>query len=216
MKKLRIFQAVKLLNFSAVRFTLNPSPRDCASKLSTLPWVWMSGMGPICFLLVGLLAGCNGGTPSSDWDSLKGEIRNEFPSASTITTDELENWLSSAEKLPPLLFDARSPEEFSVSHLRGAESVSSQREALKVLESVEEDRRIVVYCSVGYRSAALVEALQERGFRNVYNLEGSIFEWANQGRPVYREGRQVGTVHPYDEKWGRFLDRDLWGWGNGK
>ena len=179
-------------------------------------WLWMPGPGWICLLLVGFLAGCNGGPSSSDWDSLKREIRSEFPSTPTITVDELEIWLSSAEKLQPLLLDARGREEFKVSHLRRAESVPSQREALKVLESVEEERRIVVYCSVGYRSAALVESLQKQGFRNAYNLEGSIFEWANQGQPVYRDGQQVNEVHPYDEEWGKFLNHDLWGWGNSK
>ncbi len=189
---------------------------DCTSKLPGPPRFWVSGVGLTCFLLIGFLAGCNGGPSSPDWDSLKREIRNEFPTVSTITTDELAEWLNTPERPQLLLLDARSQEEFRVSHLRGAESVPSQGEALEVLESTREDRRIVVYCSVGYRSAALVEALQERGFGEVYNLEGSIFEWANQGRPVFREGQQVGKVHPYDEKWGRFLNRNLWSWGNSK
>ena len=52
--------------------------------------------------------------------------------------------------------------------------------------------------------------LTERGYGAVRNLEGSIFEWANAGHPVYREGREVSEVHPYDEEWGRLLDRELW------
>ncbi len=41
------------------------------------------------------------------------------------------------------------------------------------------------------------------------NLKGSIFQWANEGRPVVRDGEPVREVHPYDAVWGRLLDRDL-------
>jgi hypothetical protein len=43
----------------------------------------------------------------------------------------------------------------------------------------------------------------------VYNLEGSIFEWANSGRPVYRGEERVSVVHPYGARWERLLDRAL-------
>jgi hypothetical protein len=29
-----------------------------------------------------------------------------------------------------------------------------------------------------------------------------IIRWANEGRPVYRDGRAVAEVHPYDDQWG--------------
>lgn len=44
----------------------------------------------------------------------------------------------------------------------------------------------------------------------VYTLDGSIFEWVNEGRPVYRDGRVVAEVHPFDDRWGTLLDRRLW------
>ncbi|MEF8866821.1 MAG: rhodanese-like domain-containing protein, partial [Salinibacter sp.] len=62
---------------------------------------------------------------------------------------------------------------------------------------------------VGYRSAGVVQALQRQGFSQVYNLEGSIFRWANEGRPVVRDGEQVSAVHPYDATWGRLLTDSL-------
>jgi rhodanese-related sulfurtransferase len=180
------------------------------------PRLWISGAGFFCLIVIGLLSGCSAGSSSPDWASLKREIRDEFPTASIITVNDLSEWLSEQQRPQPLLLDARSEEEFRVSRLLGAQSVPSRSEALRVVESAEEDRPIVVYCSVGYRSAALVEAIQNSSNREVYNLEGSIFEWANQGHPVFREGLQVSEVHPYDENWGRFLDRDLWSWGDGK
>ena len=71
------------------------------------------------------------------------------------------------------------------------------------------DMPIVAYCSVGYRSSELVQKLTERGFTNVKNLDGSIFEWANRGYPVERDGEEVREVHPFDDRWGTLLHEDL-------
>lgn len=68
---------------------------------------------------------------------------------------------------------------------------------------------IVVYCSVGYRSSRLARQLRTRGVKNVFNLEGSLFKWANEGRPVYRGSERVQEVHPFDEDWGELLDESL-------
>ena len=43
-------------------------------------------------------------------------------------------------------------------------------------------------------------------YTNVRNLDGSIFQWANEGRPLVRGNQRVQDVHPYDENWGRLLD----------
>ena len=67
---------------------------------------------------------------------------------------------------------------------------------MRILRGVPANRRIVVYCSVGYRSSELAEFLMKTGFTEVYNLEGSIFRWANEGRPVYRAEERVRVVHP--------------------
>ena len=79
---------------------------------------------------------------------------------------------------------------------------SNTRMALDALEANDPERTVVVYCSVGYRSSRLAEELRARGFENVFNLEGSLFQWANEGRPLYRGEERVDQAHPYDEEWG--------------
>lgn len=37
------------------------------------------------------------------------------------------------------------------------------------------------------------------------NLEGSIFAWANEGRPLVDDKGLATKVHPYDAKWGELL-----------
>jgi len=137
-------------------------------------------------------------------------IRHEFPEVSQIPPDSLLAWQSKTQEVCPLLLDVREDKEYAVSHLKGARRSVSEQEALDTLKSVPRDTLLVLYCSVGYRSSELAEKLMSHGFTRVHNLEGSIFEWANRGLPVYRGDRRVNAVHPFDETWGTLLDRALW------
>jgi rhodanese-related sulfurtransferase len=106
-----------------------------------------------------------------------------------------------------LLLDVRTREEFEVSHLRGAVHVPPDAAASVLREP--KDRPVVTYCSVGYRSGGFAQKLHAAGFTNVANLEGSIFRWANEGRPVFRGSQEVTEVHPYNRTWGLLLRRKL-------
>ena len=68
---------------------------------------------------------------------------------------------------------------------------------------------IVLYCSAGVRSCSAAASLIRSGLENVFNLQGSIFQWANERRPVIRDGKAVNVVHPYDHRWGVLLDSEL-------
>ena len=144
------------------------------------------------------------------WDSILSTIRKRFPTVRQLSTRELSGWMEDAGRpAKPLLLDVRAAREFGVSHLPGARHATSL-EAIRPLLS-SNSQPIVVYCSVGYRSSALAEKLQKAGITNVYNLDGSIFAWANEGRPVC-QGSKILTpalVHPYDEKWGQLLKPEL-------
>ncbi len=158
--------------------------------------------------LVVAVSGCAAET-ERDWPTTKQLVRDAFPSVKQLTTQELADWLAS-DRPPPILLDARADDEFAVSRLPRAVSAPDVDAADAVIQELGPSRPVVVYCSVGYRSSALAKALQERGYEGVTNLEGSIFEWANAGRPVVRNGEPVEAVHPYDEDWGQLLDRRLW------
>jgi hypothetical protein len=45
-----------------------------------------------------------------------------------------------------------------------------------------------------------------------YNMTGSIFKWANEGRTLEGGGVRSGGVHPFSRTWGQLLKRDLWRW----
>ena len=141
------------------------------------------------------------------WPAVKQTIRAEFPGVEQITVESLDDWLVSAGDAP-LLLDVRDEAEYRVSHLRGAVRVDPDGVA-SLPTDTPRDAAIVTYCSVGYRSSALAARLMEQGYTGVRNLEGSIFEWANRGLPVVRDGREVRQVHLYDRIWGKLLDEEL-------
>ena len=151
-----------------------------------------------------MLFGCDSG-PS--WSSVKRMVQRDFPDVEHISAEELSGRLESDDV--PVLLDVREEAEYRVSHLPGAIRVQPGTDASQVVDSLEPDTPIVAYCSVGYRSSELVQKLAEKGFSDVKNLEGSIFEWANGGRPVERDGETVREVHPFDERWGKLLDEEL-------
>jgi rhodanese-related sulfurtransferase len=144
------------------------------------------------------------------WEEVYRTIYMKFPSVPLISSRQLHFWMTEQQENRPLLLDARSPEEYAVSHLRGAYLAQTVEEALPLIDKFGTDRPIVTYCSVGYRSAALAKKLLEKGYHRVYNLEGSIFQWANEGRELYQGDKRVFFVHPYDEEWGQLLDRQYW------
>jgi len=143
-----------------------------------------------------------------EWQGVHELLRTDFPNVPTVTTDQLAEALTTER--PVVLLDVRDPSEFLVSHLQNARLVRSADDLVTSLENISQDTLIVAYCSVGYRSAQLIKELQQRGITTAFNLEGSIFAWANAGLPVYRGENQIRQVHPFNESWGQLLQPELW------
>ena len=138
---------------------------------------------------------------------IKWLIRLQFPSIKRMTTGELAQRLEAATPAP-IILDARGQEEYAVSHLKDAQRVPVEAPDLlaSALSNLAKDAPIVVYCSVGYRSAKVAQQLERAGFRQVFNLEGGLFEWADQGRSMLKEGQATAQVHPYNATWGKLLN----------
>ena len=141
-----------------------------------------------------------------DFTAFKLRIRERFPSVAQLSTADLAAWLNDPKRGQPILLDVRTEKEFAVSHLPGATRVEPSAKVEKVLAQLPPGRAVVTYCSVGYRSSDFAERLKQAGAAEVFNLEGSIFQWANEGRPIEADGHPADKVHPYNRKFGRMLD----------
>lgn len=105
-----------------------------------------------------------------------------IPEDSTITAVELRDWLARGE--PMYLVDVREPSEFEVSRISGATLVPKgailDRSAL---DALPRDRRLVLYCRSGVRSAAALASLKAEGFSDAVHVDGGIMAWARDVDP---------------------------------
>lgn len=148
---------------------------------------------------------------------LKRFIHIKFPRVQQITTVEFAQALTNVTQSQLLVLDTRSEAEYAVSHFAEARQLDETTDLAiaPALQNVSRDSRIVVYCSVGYRSAKVAQQLTEAGFQDVSNLEGGLFQWANEGRttkPIHlgglvHAGQPTHLVHPYSAVWKLLLDK---------
>jgi len=141
---------------------------------------------------------------ASTWKAL---ISTRYPDVRWVEPETLIKWMTGSMPNELVLLDVRTPEEQNLSHLRGAHRLDARDPDIEAL-SIPAGATVVVYCSIGYRSASIVEDLQRAGITNVYNLEGGLFDWANQDRPIYRGEERVDEVHPFNRVWGLLLQTD--------
>ncbi len=158
------------------------------------------------FVLFTTLAGCKAqvpaGVPRTDNPEFDQELARLLKfSVPVISAEEL---LKNKEKYA--IFDTREPAEFDVSHIPGAKNLGYNNFNADLLSGLPKDKPILLYCSVGYRSEKTGNKLQKMGFTQVYNLYGSIFEWANRGFPLENKaGKPTKTLHTYNEKWSQWV-----------
>ncbi|MCE9583331.1 MAG: rhodanese-like domain-containing protein [Planctomycetes bacterium] len=154
------------------------------------------------------LIGCGSPVPP-DLSKTEQEVRAKYPDVKQLSTADLAAWIADSKRAQPVLLDAREPGEWKVSRLAGARNTPPGTKPDAALAGVPKDAPVVVYCSVGYRSSDFAERAKKAGWTNVANLEGSIFQWANEGRPLVDDKGPATKVHPYDEKWGQMLKPEL-------
>ena len=107
-----------------------------------------------------------------------------------------------------LFVDTRELKEFEVSHIKNAIWSGYDNFNIKTLKGIPKNQKIILYCSVGYRSEKITEKLLKAGYTNVSNLVGGIFEWKNLGYPVVdNKGNETDQVHAFDKNWSIWLNK---------
>lgn len=115
-------------------------------------------------------------------------------------------------KTDALIFDAREPEEFEVSHLKNAVFVGYNTFEIDTIQKNYSDKTqmIVVYCSLGIRSETIAEKLKKAGYTNVYNLYGGIFEWKNEEFTIYNSEEKVtDSIHAFSKEWSKWVTKGI-------
>jgi adenylyltransferase/sulfurtransferase len=97
-----------------------------------------------------------------------------------MSPHELKRRIDAGE--PFELIDVREPFEYEIARIDRAKLIPLG-EITERLDELRGEQPIVVHCHSGKRSAQAARLLQQRGFANVYNLEGGIDAWSDQIDP---------------------------------
>jgi rhodanese-related sulfurtransferase len=81
--------------------------------------------------------------------------------------------------------DVRTPGEFNEGHIEGAQLIDFQSGNFEnEIAALDKSKTYAVYCRSGNRSGQAVKVMREAGFKNLYNLNGGVNDWANAGLPL--------------------------------
>ena len=100
--------------------------------------------------------------------------------------DKQSDWDISVEDLKAMrdggedhfLLDVREPHEVEQATLGGG-NIPLATVAQRV-DEIPKDKKVVVHCALGGRSAKAVSALRQLGYDDVWNVQGGIKAWADR------------------------------------
>ncbi|MGH7581181.1 MAG: rhodanese-like domain-containing protein, partial [Gemmatimonadales bacterium] len=118
-------------------------------------------------LLIPLLLGAGvavfAGRPIA-FDAIRRLTDRKFPTGRWVEATELVRWRADPGRAQPVVLDARTEEEYAVSHLQNAVRIDPYRPILRPLRGFPKDTAIVLYSSVGYRGARVANFLERQGY----------------------------------------------------
>ena len=80
------------------------------------------------------------------------------------------------------LIDVREPHEYDLANLEG--ELIPMHDLIQQPERVSRDKKVVIHCRSGARSATIINALEKQfSFDNLYNLKGGILAYAREIDP---------------------------------
>jgi adenylyltransferase/sulfurtransferase len=120
-----------------------------------------------------------------DYETFCGAVSDEAQLAaqgSTIVPRELKQWIDRGENI--FLVDVREPAEFEIVSIPGA-TLIPKGEFLNgsALERMPQDKRIVLYCKSGMRSAEALAIVKGAGFADAVHVGSGVVGWVNQVDP---------------------------------
>eukprot|EP01084_Bolivina_argentea_P280557 479819_1 len=155
-------------------------------------------------------------------------IQRKFQNVCHVSTNQLKQDIENNTDI--IILDVRDAVEYHTSHILNAINVPPNTSIKNVIiqneskhhigskhhisdtDKEESDlkkdniSKIYCYCSVGYRSSTMVRKLQNHGIKNIYNVEGSIFKWINEGNKlVDKDGKPTPKVHAHSKIWSLLL-----------
>ena len=114
-----------------------------------------------------------------------------------------------------VLVDMRNHYESEIGHFKGAitPDVDTFRDSLDSIEEDlkdhKEDKKLVMYCTGGIRCEKASAYYKHKGFKNVFQLEGGIIEYARQVEKQGLENKFIGKNFVFDHRRGERITEDV-------
>jgi sulfur-carrier protein adenylyltransferase/sulfurtransferase len=156
--RLMIYDALEM-NYRTVRVRKDP---ECA----------ICGKNPTITQLIDYEAFC--GVVSED--------AQQAATGSTITASELKNMIDNGDDI--FLVDVREPNEYEIVSIPGSVLIPKDQFLTgAALERLPQDKRIVLHCKSGARSAEALAVVKNAGFSDAVHVGGGVLAWVNQVDP---------------------------------
>ncbi|MBB4118360.1 MAG: oxygen-dependent tRNA uridine(34) hydroxylase TrhO [Mesonia hippocampi] len=114
-----------------------------------------------------------------------------------------------------IIIDMRNHYESEIGHFKEAitPDVDTFRDSLPIIEDqlkdYKEDKNIVMYCTGGIRCEKASAYYKHKGFKNVYQLEGGIIEYARQVKNQGLENKFIGKNFVFDHRRAEQISEDI-------
>jgi len=127
---------------------------------------------------------------------------------------DAESFNQLAEDPNTIIIDMRNHYESEVGHFENAitPDVETFRESLPIIEKMLEDakdKNLVMYCTGGIRCEKASAYYKYRGFKNVFQLEGGIIEYARQVEQNGLENKFKGKNFVFDDRLGERISEEV-------
>jgi rhodanese-related sulfurtransferase len=84
-----------------------------------------------------------------------------------------------------ILIDVRTPGEYQKGHIKDARLLNIFDDNFETeINKLDKNETYYVYCASGGRSDECVQMMKQKGFMNVYDLDGGIGRWQKEGLPI--------------------------------
>ncbi len=120
-----------------------------------------------------------------DYDAFCGTVSEDAQQAaagSTITATQLKEMLDRGDDI--FLVDVREPNEYEIVSIPGAVLIpKDQFLSGAALERLPQDKRVVLHCKTGVRSAECLAVVKNAGFADAAHVGGGVLAWISQVDP---------------------------------
>ncbi|WP_372463367.1 adenylyltransferase/sulfurtransferase MoeZ [Actinospica acidithermotolerans] len=120
-----------------------------------------------------------------DYEAFCGAVSEEAQEAakdSTITPRTLKQWIDEGQNLE--IIDVREPAEWEIVHIDGAKLIPKNEFLMGgALTGLPQDKKIVLHCKSGVRSAEVLALVKAAGFTDAVHVGSGIVGWVNQVEP---------------------------------